>query len=97
MLVSLESVLKDASRFWAEKDYFYDIYKPLPVQNIVETFDPSNQNDVDTHYERSRRIMISKALLGMFKLGTLNTIMLKKSCSSIRQFQIRYMKVNPQF
>ena len=39
---------------------------------------PNNPDDVVLHYERTRRIMIAKALLGMFKSGALNTIMLKK-------------------
>ena len=78
MLVSLESVMKAASTCWAKEDYSYDKDKHLPVQNIVATLNPNDPDDVVLHYERTRRIMIAKALLGMFKSGALNTIMLKK-------------------
>ena len=78
MLVSLESGMKAASTCWSKEDYSNDKDKLLPVQNIVATLDPNNPDDVVLHYERTRRIMIAKALLGMFKSGALNTIMLKK-------------------
>ena len=79
MLVSLQSVLKDASRCWAKQDYSQDNEKLLPAKNIMAPLDPNNEEDVILHYERTRRIMIAKALLGMFKAGALNTIMLKKN------------------
>ena len=60
MLVSLISVMKDASRCWAKEDYSYDNNKSLPAQNIVATLDPNNPDDVALHYERTRRIMIAK-------------------------------------
>ena len=85
MLVSLQSVLKDTSRFWAKQDYSTDNEKSLPVENIMAPLDSNNAEDVILHFERTRRIMIAKALLGMFKSGALNTIMLKRTCFSTKE------------
>ena len=95
MLVSLESVMKAASKCWAKEDYSYDKDKPLPVQNIVATLDPSNPDDVALHYEKTRRIMIAKALLGMFKSGALNTIMLKKKLFQYKTFADKVYEDGP--
>ena len=82
--VSLDSVKRDAARCWAKKtdatdakDFEDHILRPDQMQ--IAPIDPNTSNtDKVLFYERTRRVMIAKTIIGILKDAAIMTLSINK-------------------
>ena len=78
-MIPLDSVIIDPSEYWGTYEIHISTRAKIPTKLLANDLDPANDtNDLKLFYERVRRTMIAKAILGMLKPTAVTTIMYKK-------------------
>ena len=92
-MIPLDSVRIAAAECWGTYDMNTSPRAKIPTKLLANDLDPANDiNDLKLFYERVRRTMIAKAILGMLKPTAVTTIMHKRtSLDGQTQMEIHMM------